>query len=293
MLELRRVLEDLLDAGHARHAVADDHQLLHRDRLASVRLARGRCDRLVPFRPLDPHGATACSWARARSDRTRSASPGWRWPRRSGTARRPGRAPRFRSRAARRLCTRPRRDTTSTRSCGLRRSARASRGFISTHAFGESRSRIGTLPVFVRVCQCSTVRPVLSTNGNSSFGCSGNGSHVTGISCARPSSVWKPPSRIEPRASRPGRRAGRERPLHAAVLLDGLVGHARVVAQAAGRDALPLLERVRRRASSRERARRGTPSAPASSRKMSKSGRASPGGATARFTLLTRRSELV
>ena len=75
-------------------------------------------------------------------------------------------------------CMRPRRETMSTRSCGFRRSARASRGFISTQAFGDSRSRIGTFPVLVRVCQCSTVRPVFSTNGNSLFGCSGNGSQV-------------------------------------------------------------------------------------------------------------------
>ena len=29
-LELRRVLQDLLEAGHPRHAVADDHEALHR-----------------------------------------------------------------------------------------------------------------------------------------------------------------------------------------------------------------------------------------------------------------------
>ena len=92
------------------------------------------------------------------------------------------------------LRMRPRRDTTSTRACGLRLSVRASRGFISTQAAGDSRSRIGTSAVFVRVCQCSTVRPVLSTNGNAGVGCSGNGSQATGISCARPSAVWKWPS---------------------------------------------------------------------------------------------------
>ncbi len=80
-VELRLVLEDLLEAGHAGHAVADDDQSLHRTRLRrAVRL----------FRPAPP---TACSWARARTGRTRSASPGWRWPRRSGTARTPGPAP--------------------------------------------------------------------------------------------------------------------------------------------------------------------------------------------------------
>jgi len=41
----------------------------------------------------------------------------------------------------------------------------ASRGFISSHACGDRRSRIGTSRVLVRVCQCSTVRPVFSTSG--------------------------------------------------------------------------------------------------------------------------------
>ena len=34
MLEHRRVLEDLLHAGHAGHAVADDNQPFHREPLA-------------------------------------------------------------------------------------------------------------------------------------------------------------------------------------------------------------------------------------------------------------------
>jgi hypothetical protein len=40
-----------------------------------------------------------------------------------------------------------------------------------------------------RVCQCSTVLPVLKTNGYSELGCSGNGSHFAHTRRARPSEV--------------------------------------------------------------------------------------------------------
>ena len=86
---------------------------------------------------------------------------------------------------------------------------------------GDMRSRIGTCPVFVRVCQCSTVRPVLSTNGNSRFGCSGNGSHSIAEELGFAVFCLKLTVGIE--ASCGGlRRPCRKRPLHAAALFDHL-----------------------------------------------------------------------
>ena len=190
--------------------------------------------------------------------------------------------------------TRPRRDTTSTRSCGLRRSARASRGFISTQAFGDSRSRIGTLaglrarvPVLDRAPGVEDEREL----GRSAVPETAPTS--TGMQPRAAVVGLEPAVGVEPPRRAWIRRAGRERPLDAAVLLDRLVGHARVVAEAAGGNALPFLERVGRRrpageelVADAERRRRVQEDVEV--------GRAPPRAArTARLTLLTRRSELV
>ena len=67
-----------------------------------------------------------CSWVHAKSGRRRSAWPGWRWPPPSETARTPVRRAIVSVSRSSRLRIAPRRETTSTRSAGLSRSARPS-----------------------------------------------------------------------------------------------------------------------------------------------------------------------
>ena len=61
-------------------------------------------------------------------------------------------------------------------------------GFISSHALGTMLLSMSTCAVLVRVCQCSTVRPVLRMKVYSLFGCSVNGSHGTEMELG--ASIW-------------------------------------------------------------------------------------------------------
>ena len=86
---------------------------------------------------------------------------------------------------------------------------------------GDKASRIGTSRVLVRVCQCSTVRPVLRTKGYSAFGCSGNGSHSSQISLRASVGGFETAVLVEAEAC--GSSApSRKRPLDGALLFEQL-----------------------------------------------------------------------
>ena len=60
---------------------------------------------------------------------------------------------------------------------------------MKTFASGWIASSANERRVIEPVCQCSSSRPVLSTNGNSSSGSSFAGIHSAGTRCALPSAV--------------------------------------------------------------------------------------------------------
>ena len=142
--------------------------------------------------------------------------------------------------------TMPRRDTSRTRSPAATPRRRASAGLTSTHPSGARCSRTPTRPVLVRVCQCSTVRPVLRRNGKRSVTASAMGSGETHHSWARPSAVWKHAVLVQPGRAADRRRRRGARPLHAALGVDAVPRHPRVVAQPPGRHPAPLHEGVLR-----------------------------------------------
>ena len=124
-------------------------------------------------------------------------------------------------------------------------SAEPSTSLISTHASGASRSSIGTRPVLVRVCQCSTVRPVFSRSGNSGRGMSRSSWRIATCSRTR---RWGWGSARRRRGGATRQRhvgvVGGAGPLDAAGRVDPLVGDPAVVAQPSRGHPPPLGERV-------------------------------------------------
>ena len=177
------------------------------------------------------------------------------------------------------------------RDCAAR-AARASRGFISSQPCGDRRSRIGTSRVLVRVCQCSTVRPVFRTNGNSALGLLRERLPLGADSFARAVGGLETAIGIEARRA-PRARAFRERPLHGARAREQLVADAGVVAEAALRNAPPFVEGVLGPSSSPETVRRGSRACRRRRGRYRSRSALRPAGSTALLTLLTRRSELV
>ncbi len=62
------------------------------------------------------------------------------------------------------------------------------------YGVGLNLFRLPILPVLVRVCQCSTTRPLLSQNGYSASGRSLLSTNGSGMSLALPSGCWNLPS---------------------------------------------------------------------------------------------------
>ena len=83
----------------------------------------------------------------------------------------------------------PRRELTRTKSPSAMPMRSASASETNTIAVGWIASSANERRVIEPVCQCSSSRPVLSTNGNSSLGSSLAGIHSAGTRCALPSSV--------------------------------------------------------------------------------------------------------
>ena len=158
--EFRRVLENLLQAGDSGHAVTDYDQIFH---------VMTPCEESenVGLSPGFFHVYGALLEIRFAGDRVEGAL---RDEVRIGLREMEGHedlagCDDFGDAQFHAASTRLRFEMTLTRSWGFRCRRWASRGFISSQARGDMPSRIGTARVLVRVCQCSTVRPVFRMKG--------------------------------------------------------------------------------------------------------------------------------